>query len=132
MKSKLTVVALAATVAVGAFAPAASATTVCHSAAKQLTVCAAADLGQEGTTVAPSAVVGCSGPTIRCESTPVAVGKTGFEANPAYPQPEYDLESIGVGSEGGTVGTVYVNGTGVDVTHENFCTGSDQFCTFGG
>jgi hypothetical protein len=96
-------------------------------------VCVAADLGESGTTVAPTIVVGCritnGSFCYRAVPNPlVQLGTTGFVPNVAYPLPVVDPATGSVHVFAGTIGTLYVNGTAVPLATVDFCVGDPSFC----
>jgi hypothetical protein len=131
------VAAVAAAALLGMSAQSASAEVVCKSVGKfpqQHAVCADVALNESGTTVAPSAWVGCSlfSGQAMCAIDRVSVGQTGVTTNPAYGLPYYEIESASIRHDGGVVGTVHVNGTDFDIVTTNWCAGTPEFCAAGG
>jgi hypothetical protein len=134
------VAAIAALAGIAAMAPAASATEVCREATVGSTdalVCAAAALAlnQNGMTVAPSGGFGCTLSTDGTPNDPCAAiagsirgQTTGFTPGPGLAAPRVDPATGTVQSDGGTVGTVYVEGSARDVTAPPVCVGDPNVC----
>jgi hypothetical protein len=97
-------------------------------------VCVAGDLGESGTTVAPTLGIGCSfGTNPTCELLfsdypQVSIGTTGFVPNPSYTVPAVDPATGTVHVFAGTVGTLYVDGTPIPVGTPDLCIGDPSVC----
>jgi hypothetical protein len=123
-----------------ATAPAAhAANTVCRvvkvgdGSAVSLGLCVSWAVNGNGTTVAPTVTVTCGLPPSfarpkACSGTTAGVGTTGFVPNPSFPTPAVDPATGSVRVYDGTVGTLYVNGTPIDVPITGFCVGDPAFC----
>jgi hypothetical protein len=98
-----------------------------------LELCVAWAVNGTGTTVAPTVTVTCGVPPNfaypkACAGTTVGVGTTGFVPNPYFPTPAVDPATGSVRVYDGTVGTLWVNGTPIDVPITGFCVGDPSFC----
>ena len=127
-------VAAMTTVTILATAPAASAETICREATLEdysvAVVCAIADLNNSGATVAPYVWVGCAfaNGSGYCTIDPVSLGRTGVAPSSILPTIYLDPTTLTVYSNGGSIGTVWVNGKPVSVSLPPFCVGDPTIC----
>jgi hypothetical protein len=125
----------AVAVALGTLAAPASASTgpICRQVALSgenvVQFCVTVEANASGTTVAPYLRITCGiGTNIACALLPISVGTTGFVPNLSYPLPTVDPATLTVHVYAGTVGTLWLDGTGGMIVVPELCIGDPNVC----